>query len=161
MIFEATEDLTALVRDAKKAIKEMGFTKKRAINKNTIQKIINEELSFIKVKLYDRLKNKLENVILSHDLGTLPVSRLSPQNNSSLHWRHYLLKVWIRKGGNRVLSGYTMERRTIQIDKITQKVQGLTLEWHRKYESIEPVIWQWIRKRKSPFKSRFYQISCQ
>jgi predicted RNA-binding protein len=85
VIFEATEDLTALVRDAKKAIKEMGFTKKRAINKNTIQKIINEELSFIKVKLYDRLKNKLENVILFHYSVTLPLSRLSPQDNSSFH----------------------------------------------------------------------------
>lgn len=65
LIFEATEDLSALVRNAKKELKELAFAKKRFISKSTLQKIINEEVSFIRTKIYDRLKTKLQNVNIS------------------------------------------------------------------------------------------------
>lgn len=65
LVFEATEDLSALVRNAKKELKELAFAKKRPISKFTLQKIINEEVSFIRTKIYDRLKTKLQNVNLS------------------------------------------------------------------------------------------------
>ena len=70
VIFEATEDLTFLIREAKKSLKSISYTKKRAIPKQTLQKIVNEEISFIKSKLYQRLRNKLQNVYFFVHSGT-------------------------------------------------------------------------------------------
>jgi hypothetical protein len=42
VIFEATEDLTSLIRDAKKMLKDIGFNIKRTLSKGVLQKIINE-----------------------------------------------------------------------------------------------------------------------
>ena len=62
--FQITEDLAVLMRNAKKYLKELSQSKKQQISKAFTEKIINEELSFIKSKIYDRIRIKLQNVTL-------------------------------------------------------------------------------------------------